>query len=291
MVRVAGAARLGHRLPADTAEIVQRDRRSRLWRPNARSCRGTPSRRGRDLGSRNGSANFHGACARSSGLDRALRGQETLLATRACKSSCRTSPRSCLIRWRSRWTSAAAVSAQTLRRTKLLKKLRHSVEFLSPCHSKKEVKRFLRPMKELLKTLSALNDAATAIRLSEELAEQRAELTLAVAALAKNQDTTSAAARERLRKEWVAVLAMKSKGLAEARRSIGTLLWAMRSHGQGSLGSRSPSARIRDRVPDRGVARRRGQRCPVWARVGQMTMAGNPTAGSSLKAAMVSSIM
>jgi CHAD domain-containing protein len=85
---------------------------------------------------------------------------------------------------------------------KSLKKLRYSVEFLSSCYSRKEVKRFLRPMKDLLKTLGAVNDAATTIRLAEELAEQRTELTLAVAALAKNQDQTSAEARERLRKQW-----------------------------------------------------------------------------------------
>jgi hypothetical protein len=49
-----------------------------------------------------------------------------------------------------------------------------------------------------------VNDAATAIRLAEELAERRTELTLAVAALAKNQDQSSADARGRLEKEWAA---------------------------------------------------------------------------------------
>ncbi len=67
---------------------------------------------------------------------------------------------------------------------------------------KLERRRFLRPVKDLQKTLGAINDAATAIRLAEELAEQRTELTLAAAALAKNQDQTSAEARERLTKAW-----------------------------------------------------------------------------------------
>ena len=85
---------------------------------------------------------------------------------------------------------------------KSLKKLRYSVEFLSSSYSRKEVKRFLRPVKDLQKALGAINDAATAIRLAEDLAEQRTELTLAAAALAKNQDQTSAKARQRLTKEW-----------------------------------------------------------------------------------------
>jgi hypothetical protein len=56
-------------------------------------------------------------------------------------------------------------------------------------------------MKDLLKTLGAVNDAATSIRLAEDLAEQQSELTLAMA-LAKNQEETSAEARERLTKQW-----------------------------------------------------------------------------------------
>jgi triphosphatase len=85
---------------------------------------------------------------------------------------------------------------------KSLKKLRYSVEFLSSSYSRKDVKRFLRPVKDLQKTLGAINDAATAIRLTGDLAEQRTELTLAAAALAKNQDQTSAEARQRLMKAW-----------------------------------------------------------------------------------------
>ena len=46
-----------------------------------------------------------------------------------------------------------------------------------------------------------------------------------------------------------------------------------------------------DRVPGRGVADGRATAISGMGRVGQMTMAGNPTTGSSLKAAMVSSVM
>jgi triphosphatase len=103
---------------------------------------------------------------------------------------------------RGRGISPDASPAELHPLRKSLKKLRYSVEFLSSCYSRKDVKHFLRPMKDLQKTLGAINDAATAIRLTEELAEQRTELMLAVAALAKNLDQTSVEARERLGKEW-----------------------------------------------------------------------------------------
>jgi hypothetical protein len=48
---------------------------------------------------------------------------------------------------------------------------------------------------------------------------------------------------------------------------------------------------IRDRVPWRGVADGLTTTIPGLGRIGQITMAGNPTMGSSLKAAMVSSVM
>ena len=46
-----------------------------------------------------------------------------------------------------------------------------------------------------------------------------------------------------------------------------------------------------DRVPGRGVAAAGHRRFSGIGRVGQMTMAGNPTTGSSLNVAMVSSVM
>jgi predicted DNA-binding transcriptional regulator AlpA len=48
---------------------------------------------------------------------------------------------------------------------------------------------------------------------------------------------------------------------------------------------------IQDRVPGRGVARRLAWVISGVGRIGQMTMAGNPTMGSSLKVAMVSRVM
>ena len=77
---------------------------------------------------------------------------------------------------------------------KSLKKLRYSLEFLSSLYPRKATKRYLRPLKNLQKTLGIINDAAGALRLADELAEERVELTIAVAAIA---GMTRAATRDK----------------------------------------------------------------------------------------------
>jgi CHAD domain-containing protein len=51
-----------------------------------------------------------------------------------------------------------------------LKKLRHGVEFVAAFYPRKAVKRYLRQLKGLQKSLGVINDAAVAIRLAEDLA-------------------------------------------------------------------------------------------------------------------------
>ena len=85
---------------------------------------------------------------------------------------------------------------------KSLKKLRYSLEFLSSLYPRKATKRYLRPLKNLQKTLGIINDAAAALRLADELAEERVELTIAVASLARTD--ASRDARQKLAKEWAA---------------------------------------------------------------------------------------
>jgi triphosphatase len=87
---------------------------------------------------------------------------------------------------------------------KSLKKLRYSIEFLSSIHPQKVTKRYLRPIKKLQKTLGIINDAAAALRLDEQLSQERIDLTIAAAALARTEDRASRKARRRLVKEWAA---------------------------------------------------------------------------------------
>jgi triphosphatase len=87
---------------------------------------------------------------------------------------------------------------------KSLKKLRYSLEFLSSLYPRKATKRYLQRLKKLQETLGAINDAAAALRLAEELAEDRIDLTIAVAAFAKTEEDASRDARRRLAKEWAA---------------------------------------------------------------------------------------
>ena len=85
---------------------------------------------------------------------------------------------------------------------KSLKKLRYSLEFLSSLYPRKATKRYLRPLKNLQKSLGIINDAAVALRLADELAQERVELTIAVAAIARTDPSRDA--RQRLAKEWAA---------------------------------------------------------------------------------------
>jgi CHAD domain-containing protein len=87
---------------------------------------------------------------------------------------------------------------------KSLKKLRYSLESLSSLYPRKTVKRYLRPLKSLQKTLGAINDAAVALRLAEELAQERIDVAIGVAALARTEENASRDARQRLGKEWAA---------------------------------------------------------------------------------------
>ena len=73
---------------------------------------------------------------------------------------------------------------------------------LSLLYPRKATKRYLRPLKNLQKTLGTINDAAAALRLADELALERVELTIAVAVLARTD--ASRDARQRLAKEWAA---------------------------------------------------------------------------------------
>ena len=85
---------------------------------------------------------------------------------------------------------------------KSLKKLRYSLEFLSSLYPRKATKRYLRPLKNLQKSLGIINDAAVALRLADELAQERVELTIAVAAIARTDPSRDA--RQKLAKEWAA---------------------------------------------------------------------------------------
>jgi triphosphatase len=85
---------------------------------------------------------------------------------------------------------------------KSLKKLRYGLEFLSSLYPRKATKRYLRPLKNLQKSLGIINDAAVALRLADELAQERVELTIAVAAIARTDPSRDA--RQRLAKEWAA---------------------------------------------------------------------------------------
>jgi CHAD domain-containing protein len=93
---------------------------------------------------------------------------------------------------------------------KATKKLRYSIEFLAPLFHHKQVKTHLRRCKRLLKHLGALNDAAVAVALAEQLGgERQPELAPAVAALAGWATAQQAAARHYLPKDWQALQAVR----------------------------------------------------------------------------------
>ena len=98
---------------------------------------------------------------------------------------------------------------------KSLKKLRYSLEFLSSLYPRKATKRYLRPLKNLQKSLGIINDAAVALRLADELAQERVELTIAVAAIARK---TRAATRDRdSRKNGPRTASKSASGVNRAR--------------------------------------------------------------------------
>lgn len=89
---------------------------------------------------------------------------------------------------------------------KSLKKLRYGVEFCASLCPRKAVKDGLKPLKQVLKAQGAINDAAVAMRLAEELADsQHLELAPPVSALARASETASADARGMFREAWDAL--------------------------------------------------------------------------------------
>jgi triphosphatase len=98
---------------------------------------------------------------------------------------------------------APAASLHPLRKS--LKKLRYSVEFLSSFYPGKAAKAFLRRLKKLQKSLGLVNDAAAAITRAEQLADDgRADLAVAVGALALSQERACSRARRKLPRQWSA---------------------------------------------------------------------------------------
>jgi CHAD domain-containing protein len=65
------------------------------------------------------------------------------------------------------------------------------LEFLSSLYPRKATKQYLRRLKKVQKTLGVINDAAAALRLAGELAQERIDLTIAVAALARTEEDAS----------------------------------------------------------------------------------------------------
>src|SRR5262249_36493669 len=77
---------------------------------------------------------------------------------------------------------------------KSAKKLRYGVEFVTSLYPRKDVKRFVKPLKALQKSLGVINDAAMATRRGEELARGgRFELDVPVGVLASSRVKTSRA--------------------------------------------------------------------------------------------------
>jgi inorganic triphosphatase YgiF len=86
---------------------------------------------------------------------------------------------------------------------KSLKKLRYGVEYLAPFYSGKAVKAYLTHCTALQKSLGAINDAATAVRRAQGLTENgRADLAVAVGALAQRMERTRRKATKALPKKW-----------------------------------------------------------------------------------------
>ncbi|CAH2601786.1 Adenylate cyclase [Rhodovastum atsumiense] len=86
---------------------------------------------------------------------------------------------------------------------KSLKKLRYGIEFMAPLHRRKQVKAYLRGCKALQEQLGALNDGTMAVRMGEELGEDRvAALAPAIAALANWAQARRARALKHLPDGW-----------------------------------------------------------------------------------------
>lgn len=97
--------------------------------------------------------------------------------------------------------NASPVALHPLR--KALKKLRYSIEFLASLYPPKAVKRFLRRLKDLQKGLGAINDAAVATRLAEQLAGGgHVELGLPVGVVAISREEARRAAMRKLERQW-----------------------------------------------------------------------------------------
>ena len=86
---------------------------------------------------------------------------------------------------------------------KALKKLRYSVEFLSPVYRDKQARAYLHVIKKLLKHLGSLNDAVMVLALAERLGgERQPELAPAVAALAAWAARSQDKAHRRIQSDW-----------------------------------------------------------------------------------------
>ena len=90
---------------------------------------------------------------------------------------------------------------------KSLKKLRYSVEFLSPLLNEKDLRSYLHRCKALLKRFGALNDGVVAVGLAEQLGgERQPELAPAVAALAEWADGQQSHIRHQIEEDWPRLL-------------------------------------------------------------------------------------
>jgi triphosphatase len=90
---------------------------------------------------------------------------------------------------------------------KSLKKLRYSIEFLSPLLTEKDFKSYLHRCKALLKQFGALNDGVVAVALAEQLGGERPpELAPAVAALAEWAAAKQSHIRRQIEEDWAKLL-------------------------------------------------------------------------------------
>ena len=86
---------------------------------------------------------------------------------------------------------------------KSLKKLRYGVEFFAAVYPRKSAKDYVKSLKRVLRAQGAINDAALAARLAEELASPtRLDLAPSVAALSQASEGASIEARRKFRKAW-----------------------------------------------------------------------------------------
>jgi CHAD domain-containing protein len=86
---------------------------------------------------------------------------------------------------------------------KALKKLRYGIEFVAAFYPRKDVKRYLRQLKGLQKSLGVINDAAVAIRLGEDLTRGNpAALGARLAVLAASREQASRTAKRKLDRQW-----------------------------------------------------------------------------------------